>query len=129
MVPLAVRVSAVLGQDPRQRTLTEQNDLGQALLFDRANPAFRERIQVRALGGEWNRFHAAAGQRGPKCSTELRVTIVQYVAARVKIAPRILRRGAAHLFHPLLVRMPGDPDPCRDPSTAPRSGAKTRRGI
>src|SRR5216683_401259 len=42
MVPFAVIVSAVLGQDPRQRPLAEQDYFGQAFLFDRTNPTFPE---------------------------------------------------------------------------------------
>ena len=45
MVSFAVIMSAVFGQDPPQRTLTEQDHLGQAFLFNRADPSFREGIQ------------------------------------------------------------------------------------
>jgi len=59
LVPFAVIVSAVLGQDPRQRPLAEQDYLGEAFLFDRTNPTFRECIQVWALGRERNRSYSA----------------------------------------------------------------------
>jgi len=42
MVAFAVIMRAELDQSPQQRALTEQNQFGEALLFDRANPAFRE---------------------------------------------------------------------------------------
>jgi hypothetical protein len=44
----------------------------------------------------------------PKRRTELRIAIVQHIAAGMKIAPSLLRRAASDLLHPLLVRMPGD---------------------
>ena len=62
MVPFAVVVAAVLGQDARQRPLAEQDYFGQAFLFDRTNPTFRECIQVWALGRERNRSHSARCQ-------------------------------------------------------------------
>ena len=108
MVPLAVIVAAVLGQDPQKRTFPEQNHLGEALLFDGANPTFRERIHGRALGRERNRFHAAACQRRMKRGTELRVAIVQNITARMKIASSALRRTAANLVHPVLIWMSRD---------------------
>jgi hypothetical protein len=63
MVSFVVIVAAVHRKHPRQRTLTEQNQFGQALLFYRAHPTLGERIQVRALGWQLNRLHAAACQR------------------------------------------------------------------
>ena len=49
MVSFAVIMSAVLRQDARQRALAEQDHLGQAFLFDRTDPSFRERVQIRTV--------------------------------------------------------------------------------
>jgi len=40
---------------------------------------------------------------------KLRVAIVQHISAGMKITPSLLRRAASDLFHPLLIRVPGDP--------------------
>ena len=56
-----------------------------------------------------NRLHATACQRRPKRGTELRVTIVQHITARMKIAPTLLCGAVPDPFHPFRVRMPGDP--------------------
>ena len=108
MVPFPVIMAAVLCQDPRQRTFPQQNHFGQALLLYRADPALRERIQVRAFGRQLNRLHATACQRRPKRRTKPRVALVQHVTAGMMIAPSLLRRAASDLLHPFLVRMPGD---------------------
>jgi hypothetical protein len=50
VVSFGVIMSAVLGQYTRKRLLTEQDHFGQAFLFDRADPSFRERVKIRTLG-------------------------------------------------------------------------------
>jgi len=109
MVSFVVIVAAVLCKHPRQRTLAEQDQFGQALLFHRTDPTLCERIQIRALGGQLNRLYATACQRGPKRSTELRIPIMQHITAGMKIAQRFLRRTTSDLFHPFFIWMSGDP--------------------
>ena len=62
MVSFVVIVAAVLRKHPRQRTLTEKNQFGQALLFYRATPTLGERVQVRTFGRQHNCFHTIACQ-------------------------------------------------------------------
>ena len=70
MVPLGVVVSAVFGQNSRERTFTEQNHhLWQAFQF--------------------------ACQNGPKRRPELRVAIVQLIATGMKICGAAIAQGAS----------------------------------
>jgi hypothetical protein len=50
VVAFGVIMRAELGQRPRQRTFTEQNQPRQTLLFGGANPTFRKSVQIRASG-------------------------------------------------------------------------------
>ena len=50
MVAFQMIMRRELGQAALQRTFTQQNQLGQALLFHGSNPALRIRVQIRALG-------------------------------------------------------------------------------
>src|ERR1700685_2017356 len=105
MVSFAVIMSAEFGQGPRQRALAEQDQPRQALPLGRADPTFRKSVQIRASGRQRNGFHAA---RRPKRCAELRVAIMQNIAAWMKIAPSLLGGAAGDLLHPLLIRMSGD---------------------
>ena len=109
VVSFGMIMSAVLGQDTPKRPLAEQDHFRQAFLFDRADPSFRERVKIRTLGRQWDRFHAAAGQRFPERGTKLGVAIVQNIMAAMEVAPRLLRRAAANLLHPFLIWMSRDP--------------------
>jgi hypothetical protein len=52
---------------------------------------------------EW--FPPAISQRRSKRRTELRVAIMQNVAAWMKVSPGLLGRATGDLFHPLLIRV------------------------
>ena len=64
-----------------------QDQLGKAFVLDGANPAFRECVQIRALGRKPNGFDSAIGQRRPKRFAEFRVAIMQNITAWVEVAP------------------------------------------
>jgi hypothetical protein len=53
VIPLGVEMVNIVAQGPPQRALAEEDHLGQALLLDRPDPAFRIGIQVRAA--RWQR--------------------------------------------------------------------------
>ncbi len=78
MISFVVIVTAVLGEDSQQRTLAEQDHFRQALLLDRAHPAFGERGLLAGsrivsyhhspglaemMGRTWNRRPAAHNDR------------------------------------------------------------------
>jgi hypothetical protein len=62
---------------------------GHSCLTERTH-RFANAFKIWALGWQWDRFHAAAWQRRTKRGTELRVAIVQNIAAGMKTAPRLL---------------------------------------
>ena len=66
MVAFAVIVCAKLGQRAQQGTFAKKDQLGQAFFLGTANPTFRERIEIRTLGGKHNGFHSARRQHRPK---------------------------------------------------------------
>jgi len=77
VVPFKVMMFDEFGERPAQRSFSEQNEFGQALLPDRAHPALRESIQVRTLGrkGQWP--YPARLQGIQKGGAELRIPIVK----------------------------------------------------
>jgi hypothetical protein len=67
--------------------LAKQDQPRQALLLGRADPTFCKSVQIRASGRQRNGFHAARRQHRPKRCAELRVAIMQNIAAWMKIDP------------------------------------------
>ena len=87
VVPFTMIMRAELGQCARQRTLTEQDQLRQALVRGGANPALRESVQIRASRWKLNRFHTACSQDRSKGCAELGVAIMEHIAAPIERPP------------------------------------------
>src|SRR5579862_5041800 len=73
VIPFVVIVLAVFCQNSRQRAFPEKDQLGEALLFDRAHPTLRERLQIRAFGRQMNGFTPPLASADRKRSAKLRV--------------------------------------------------------
>jgi hypothetical protein len=58
-IPLGMEMFDIFAQRSPQRALTEKNELGQALLLHRPDPALRIGIQVRAARGQHERLDPA----------------------------------------------------------------------
>src|SRR5215472_17058411 len=91
-----------------QRTFPEQNQMGQALLFNRSHPALRKSIQIRAARRKSQTLHARYCQGLPELSAVLGIAIVQHVATAVEMSHPLQCRVASHLTHPACLRMIGD---------------------
>jgi hypothetical protein len=97
-----------LRQRSPQRSFPEQDELGQALLFDRSHPAFRKSIPVWAARRESQTFHTPCRQGLPEFSAELGIAILQHLATAVQISHLLQRRIARYLAHPARIRMIAD---------------------
>src|SRR5262252_9353222 len=91
-----------------QRSFPEQDQMGQALLFNRSHPALRKSVQVRAARRESQTLHAPCCQALAECSAELGIAIVQQIATAVQMPHPLLCRVASHLPHPARLWMIGD---------------------
>src|SRR5215467_6809714 len=88
-----------------QRSFSEQDQLGQALLFNRSHPAFRKSVQVRAARRESQTLHTPCCQALAECSAELGIAIVQQIATAVQLPHPLKCRVASYLTHPARLRM------------------------
>src|SRR5215472_7867966 len=70
----------VLGERSPQRTFPEQDQVGQALLFNRSHPALCKSVQIRAAWRKSQTLHSRYCQGLPELSAELGIAIVQHVA-------------------------------------------------
>ena len=100
---------AEVREGPPQRGFAEQDQLGKTLALDRANPTFRVTIQIGAACRQGHTVYTAGREGLAEIRAELRVAIVQHVAAPLQIAHILQRRVASHLLHPVRVRMSSDP--------------------
>src|SRR6516225_2026375 len=89
-------------------TFPEQDQMGQAFLFDRSHPALRKSVQIRAARRESQTLHAPYCQGLPELSAELGIAIVQHVATAVQLSDPLKCRVASYLTHPARLRMIGD---------------------
>ena len=105
VVALLVIMHHILLQRSPQRTLPKQNQPRQAFLFDRSHPALRKRIQVRAPRWQANRFDTSRFDQFTKRGTELRIPVMQQVAAASQKSPLLHGCISCLLFHPLLARV------------------------
>src|SRR6516162_962752 len=107
---VAFLVIMLLELDERspQRTFPEQDQVGQALLFNRSHPAFRKSVQIRAVRGKSQTLHAPCCQGLPEFSAELGIAIVQHVATAVQLSDPLQCCIASYLTHPARLRMIGD---------------------
>src|SRR6516162_7771583 len=78
---VAFLVIMLLELDERfpQRTFPEQDQMGQALLFNRSHSALLKTVQIRAARRQSETLHAPCCQGLPELSAELGIAIVQGV--------------------------------------------------
>src|SRR6516165_5054452 len=69
-----------------QRTFPEQDQMGQALLFNRSHPALCKSVQIRAARRQSQTLHPRYCQGLPELSAELGIAIVQQVATAVQMS-------------------------------------------
>ena len=105
VVALLMVMHDVLLQSSSQRRLSEQDEPREAFLFHRSHPALRKRIQVRAPRWQANRFDTSRFHQFTKCPTELRIPVMQQVAAASQKSPLLHGCISCLLFHPLLARV------------------------
>src|SRR6516165_8793552 len=94
-----------LGKRFPQRTFPEQDQMGQALLFNRSHPALCKSVQIRAAWRKSQTLHARGCQGLPELSAELGIAIVQHVATAAEMSHPLQCRVASHLTHPARLRM------------------------
>src|SRR5215472_15412022 len=75
-----------LGERFPQRTFPEQDQMGQALLFNRPHPALCKSVQIRAARRKSQTLHAPYCQSLAELSAELGIAIVQQVATAVQLS-------------------------------------------
>ncbi len=109
MISLSLIMFAEVPKGAAQGGFTEQDQLGKTLALDRANPTFRVTVQIGAAGRQGHAVDPAGREGLAEIRAELRVAIVQHVAAPFQIAHILQRRVASHLLHPVRVRMSSDP--------------------
>jgi len=91
-----------------QRTFPEQDQMGQALLFNRSHPALCKSVQIGAARRESQTLHASCCQGLVELSAELGIAIVQQLATAVEMSHPLQGRVASYLTHPARLRMIGD---------------------
>src|SRR6516162_4990633 len=108
MVSLLVKVLEKIGHRAPQRTLPEQDQSRQALLFNRTYPALRVGVQIRAPRRQGQAFHASRRQRLSELAAEFPITIVQNIPTPVQIAGACHSRVPCDLLHPAPLRVPSN---------------------
>src|ERR1700730_1584060 len=108
MIALSVKVRNVFGERSPQGALTEQNQLGQAFLFDRFYPALGVGVQVRASRGYGERVDMTRVDDRAEGTRVFRVPIMQKVATVLQDTPFLHRYIPGYLLHPSLIGVNGD---------------------
>src|SRR5215470_123890 len=86
-------------------TLAKEDQPRQDLLFDRADPTLRVRMQIWRPRRERYTFHACGLNHPLKCQAEFAVSVMAQVLPGSPEAPFLHRHVARHLDHPCLIRM------------------------
>jgi hypothetical protein len=113
MISFFMIVHFVLLKRSLQGRLAEHNQLREALLFDRLDPAFCVGIQVGTPGWQLDWFDVSQFDDPIKGRTELTVSVMQQVPAICQKAPSLQGGVPGHLLHPLFIwmwRHPGQAD-------------------
>jgi len=97
------------GQGPLERTLAEKDQLRQAFLLHRANPALRESVQIGTLRRQRNALNPSCLQYGLERGTEFAVAVMQHVTNGVQVSGILVHGVPRNLLHPFHRRMPGNP--------------------
>ncbi len=116
MVSFPVIVDEIRFESPTERGLPEQDHPGETLRLYREHEPFRVGVQVRALWGQLDRFHAGRLQDIVEPLREVAVTVVEQVLAGRKETDVGHCDVPCHLRHPDIVgvpRQPGDVDSTR----------------
>src|SRR5215471_21180799 len=88
-----------------QRSFPEQDQMGQALLFNRSHPALRKSVQVGAAWRKSQTLYASCCQGLPEFGAELGIAIVQPVATAVQMSRLLECRVASCWAHPTRIGM------------------------
>src|SRR5258706_6952671 len=105
MVALLVVMYDMLLQRSPQRRFSKQDQPRQTFFFDRPYPAFRVRVQIRAPCWQSKRIHASRLDQFSKGLAELRISVVQQIAAASQASPLLHNQVSPLLLHPLLIRV------------------------
>jgi len=105
MVALPVVMFHILLQRSPQRRFSKQDQPRQTLFFDRPHPAFRVRVQIRASCWQSKWIHTSRLDQFSKGWAELRISVVQQIAAAPQASPLLHRDVSRLLLHPLLIRV------------------------
>ena len=79
VIALRVKVLHELAPRASQRGLAKQDQFRQALLLHRADPSFRERVEIRASGWQRDRLNTTRCKRRPERRAEFPVPIMQNI--------------------------------------------------
>src|SRR5215471_19266905 len=101
-----MKMSDELSQGSFQRSFAEQDEFADAFLFNRADPALRKRVQVRAPRGQSQTMDSARLEHVSKSPAEFRVTVVQHIAMLAQTTRLLVHRITGHLRHPAFGGMP-----------------------
>ena len=105
MVTLPVVMFHILLQRSPQRRFSKQDQPRQTFLFDRLHPAFRVRVQIRASCWQSKWIHTSRLDPFSKAWAELRISVVQQIAAAPQASPLLHSHVSRLLLHPLLIRV------------------------
>jgi hypothetical protein len=109
VISFGVMVLNELVQRAAQRGLGEQDEFRQALLFYRADPSLRERVQIPTARRQLDRSDSTRLQRRSERGAEFGVPIVKGVALALKLTQLSFVALRAICCNPGFVRMPCDP--------------------
>src|SRR5499425_3491926 len=87
MVALLVVMYGILLQRSPQRRFSNQDQPRQTFFFDRPDPAFCIRVQIRASCWQSKRMHASRLDQFSKGFAELRISVMQQIAAASQASP------------------------------------------
>src|SRR5882724_3250899 len=105
MVALPVVMFQILLQRSPQRQFSKQDQPRQTFVFDRLHPAFCVRVQIRASCWQSKRIHTSRLDQFSKGWAELRISVVQQIAAAPQASPLLHSYVSRLLLHPLLIRV------------------------
>ena len=101
-------VRHVLSNDGSQMLLTQQHDVVEAVVSDRAHESLRVRVQVRTSRGQPQRFYVGVAKQPSERGRVERVAVEDEVPLAQQKAVDRIEQVASDLHHPLAVRLMDD---------------------
>ncbi len=105
MIAFLVEMHFVLLKGSPQRRLSEENQPGEAVLFDGSHPPLRVAIQVGTPGWQRDWYHIPRLDDLIKVQAELALSVMKQILEVFDEAPLVHAHDPGHLFHPRFIRM------------------------